>query len=67
MLKPLSYVDLLHAKEPNDTDLVWLVSMAGRFPGLVLNIAGSRESSAPGIYEEAAAFLRVLLAAVERP
>ncbi|SUS06231.1 conserved hypothetical protein [uncultured Defluviicoccus sp.] len=27
----------------------------------VLNVAGPRESSAPGIHEEAAAFLRVLL------
>ena len=31
----------------------------------VLNVAGSRESSAPGIYEQAAAFLRALLGAVK--
>ncbi len=31
---------------------------------LALNIAGSRESSAPGIYEEAAAFLRALFRGV---
>jgi hypothetical protein len=31
---------------------------------IVLNVAGSRESSAPGIYEQAAAFLRVLLAGI---
>ena len=31
---------------------------------MVLNVAGSRESSAPGIYEEASAFLRVLFSAL---
>jgi hypothetical protein len=42
---------------------LWLALQTDRIYDrpFVLNVAGSRESSAPGIYEEAAAFLRVLL------
>lgn len=43
----------------------WLEDQRDKFDPFTLNIAGSRESSAPGIYEEASAFLRALLAGVK--
>lgn len=39
-----------------------IVLTVGAKTEFVLNVAGSRESSAPGIYEEASVFLRALLA-----
>lgn len=57
MERPLLVVDLEDAPAPA-MGRAWLAELA---PG-VLNVAGPRESSAPGIYECAADYLRQLLA-----
>ncbi len=47
---------------------LWLSDQINKCPRTcVLNVAGSRESSAPGIYEDAAMFLRMLFRALDSP
>ncbi|MCW5698468.1 MAG: putative molybdenum carrier protein [Rhodospirillales bacterium] len=55
--KPLQVIDLDAALAP-ETVARWLLDADVR----VLNIAGPRESSSPGIYHSATAFLRAVLA-----
>ncbi len=59
--KPYLIVDL---DQPVDPDGVadWLQGSGAA----VLNVAGPRESAVPGIYEAAAAFIKVLLAVIRR-
>jgi hypothetical protein len=54
---PCLSVDLATTEAPADVVRDWLHSTGIA----VLNVAGPRESSAPGIYEKACAFLRELL------
>jgi hypothetical protein len=54
--KPCLVIDL-EAPDPQAEAEAWLTAR----PLGVLNVAGPRESTAPGIYREASAFLRVLL------
>ena len=50
-------VDLMRDPDPADV-LAWLV----RFDkGVVINVAGPRESNSPGIYEQSVLYLRTLL------
>ena len=57
MARPLLVVDLEGAADPA-AGRAWLADVA---PG-VLNVAGPRESTAPGIHGQAADYLRELLA-----
>lgn len=54
--RPCLVVDLAADASPSAVD-AWLHERQVR----ILNVAGPRESSAPGIYDEAADFLRALL------
>ena len=59
-LRPCLVVDLRTAgavEQARD----WLARIGGGLGEVVLNVAGPRESEAPGIYEAASAFLRELL------
>ncbi|HKJ75689.1 MAG TPA: putative molybdenum carrier protein, partial [Gammaproteobacteria bacterium] len=55
--KPFLVVDLATEPDPQDA-LAWLRERAVH----TLNVAGPRESGAPGIHAEAVAYLRALLA-----
>jgi hypothetical protein len=57
MHKPVITVDLAGEPDPRDV-MDWLDKMKG---GLTLTVAGSRESTVPGIYESARRYLRALL------
>jgi hypothetical protein len=54
--KPCLALDLTHQPDPQEVR-AWAAAHGVR----VLNVAGPRESSQPGIYEEAKAFLSALL------
>lgn len=61
LARPHLVVDLDGAPDPDEA-AAWL----GRVRPRVLNVAGPRESKAPGVHDRAAAFLRALLA-ITRP
>ena len=54
-------VILLGAREAKDNALKWLRQFLGMSSALVLNVAGPRESKAPGIQARTKAFLEELL------
>lgn len=58
--RPYRVIDLASPSDPAETR-AWLE----RWSAETLNVAGPRESSRPGIYERAAAFLREVLAPPE--
>lgn len=60
--KPLLIVDLDRAPEPEDAR-AWI----GRHAIGVLNVAGPRESSCPGVQQRAAAYVRLVLGAGDAP
>ena len=51
----------MSAANAKDEALKWLRQFLGLSPALVLNVAGPRESKAPGIQARAKAFLEALL------
>ncbi|HEY4135971.1 MAG TPA: putative molybdenum carrier protein [Alphaproteobacteria bacterium] len=57
MHKPIITVDLAAGPDPQDV-IDWLAKMKG---GITLTVAGSRESTVPGVYESARHYLRALL------
>jgi len=58
--KPLCVADLAK-RTSREEALAWLVDLARRHPALTLNVAGPRESQAPGVCAAARAFLAWLL------
>ena len=58
------HVSCLEAANAMDETVRWLQSFQQIERPFVLNVAGPRESGAPGIQQEATAFLRQLLSAV---
>lgn len=58
--KPFLHVDL--AAQPEDQTIQAVASWLGRLKPKILNVAGSRESKAPGVYQRV---YRVLKAALE--
>ncbi len=55
--KPILTVDLTREPDPGDA-LAWLAHFK---KGVVINVAGPRESNSPGIYDQAVEYLRRLL------
>ena len=54
-------VILLGAREAKDNALQWLRKFLGMSSALILNVAGPRESKAPGVQAKVKAFLEELL------
>jgi hypothetical protein len=61
--KPFLHVDL--AAQPEDQAIQAVTSWLGRLKPKVLNVAGSRESKAPGVYRRVYRVLKAALEAAE--
>ena len=65
-VRPCLVVDMLD-ETAHQAAKRWLMNLANAFgrQEIILNIAGPRETNAPGIYESALSFLKILVKAVE--